>query len=279
MSNYLEQRDEWGRRWQQSNYSLQDKTEGNKWVSVRHSTALPFIIKNTSRDARILEAGCGMGQWVVYLDKLGYEITGLDYSEPTIRKLNITFPNQKFVVGDVTDLQYDNESFNVLLSWGVVEHFEEGPEQALVEAHRVLSKNGKLYITVPIKSILRRLLAPLIFIHEKAISSKFIRIIRKKKTLKKSFHQHRFTPNEFRSQIEKAGFKIQITIPISHEVGLARPINKVLRFGKRKPRLFHNNKEGVWDGLSPIGNYICKFLKGLSPWITPDQVFIIAQKS
>ena len=41
---------------------------------------------------------------------------------------------------------FKNEEFDVYLSFGVVEHFEQGPIKALKEARRVLKKGGDLII-------------------------------------------------------------------------------------------------------------------------------------
>ena len=144
------QRDYWTKSWEGSSFSIEEKSD-----AVKNSNALlPAIIKYTPASAKILEAGCGMGQWVMVLDQMGYNITGLDFSESTIEKLQAEYPNLQFVVGDVTDFEFKDESFDAMLSWGVIEHFEEGPSQALSEAYRVLSKDGISFVTVPCKNIL-----------------------------------------------------------------------------------------------------------------------------
>jgi len=51
----------------------------------------PFI-KYLPKNGRILEAGCGCGQNVLALRKRGYDISGVDNAEVTIRAIQKLFP-------------------------------------------------------------------------------------------------------------------------------------------------------------------------------------------
>src|SRR5207247_7687334 len=53
----------------------------------------------------------------------------------------------EFRLGDITSLPYDSESLSGYLSFGVIEHFREGPSAALVEANRVLRPGGVALIS------------------------------------------------------------------------------------------------------------------------------------
>ena len=53
------------------------------------------------------------------------------------------------IQGDILDLKYPDAHFDAYISQGVIEHFEEGPQQALNEAWRVLKPDGLAFITVP----------------------------------------------------------------------------------------------------------------------------------
>lgn len=271
------QRDYWIKTWENSAYSIKDMIDGDEWVGVKYSPLLPYIQKYTSKNVQILEAGCGVGQWVVYLAGLGYNITGLDFAEPTIKKLQSFYPNLKFIVGDITDLQFSDESFGAILSWGVIEHFQSGPTEALSEAFRVLTKKGILYVTVPCKNYLSLFFCPLMHLKRKIAKNKLIRKMRKKKQLDEKFFEYSFTKKQFKKYIIESGFKITEIIPISHEVGFAKTINSVLGLGK-KAKIFHKNKTGKWAGLTNFGDKICRFIKKISLWITPDQIFIVATK-
>lgn len=77
-----------------------------------------------------------------------------------IRPLTVNLPELKFIKGDITNLPFKNESIESLSSICVVEHIglgrygdsidPKGTEKSAKELSRVIAKNGRLYITVPI---------------------------------------------------------------------------------------------------------------------------------
>ena len=268
-----EQKSHWDKYWSSCPYSIKEMINGDKWVSVKYSPLLPYLMEYVPKGKKILEAGCGLGQWVIYLNDLDYKIIGLDFSIQTIKQSKRLYPSLKFIAGDVVNLGLQNNSFDAILSWGVVEHFESGPHQALSEMFRVLRKDGLLFITVPCKNMLY--FSPLLWIVDKLKRNKIIRKIMRKGEFKNYFFQYEFTKKQFCLYLKSSGFKLIKIVPISHEVGFAKPINKHFLKGAK---LFHKNKTGRWEGLSRSGNLLCNFLKRLSPWITPDQIFSIALK-
>ena len=141
------------------------------------------------REDRILEAGCGFGQWVYQLSGEKFNITGVDFASRTISKLKKQFKNLKFTLADIENLPFRNESFDVYLSFGVIEHFEDGPEKVLAEARRILKKGGLLFLTVPYLNIPRLLKYGF-------------------KKNKGQFYQYLYSKNETVSLIKNAGFKI-----------------------------------------------------------------------
>lgn len=267
------QKDYWDKYWRSCSFSIEDMIDGDKWVDVKHSPLLPYLMEYVPKEKNILEAGCGMGQWVKYLNDLGYKIIGADFSTQTIEQSKKLYPGLKFIGGDVAKLGLKDNSFDAILSWGVVEHFESGPQKALGEMFRVLRTDGLLFITVPCKNILY--FSPMLWIVNKLKRNKIIRKILRKGELKKYFYQYEFTKKQLCLYLKSAGFKLIKVLPISHEVGFAKPINKHLWKGAK---LFHKNKFGRWEGLSRSGNLLCSFLKRLSPWMSPDQIFSIAIK-
>lgn len=105
---------------------------------------------------RILEVGCGDGKYVFYLERLGYEVYGIDFVEEVIarnkaisQKSGIGNPS-RFKAMDVNNLQFPEGYFDGYLSMGVIEHFQD-PTTPLKEAYRVLKKGGICFITVPNK--------------------------------------------------------------------------------------------------------------------------------
>jgi SAM-dependent methyltransferase len=99
--------------------------------------------------ASILDAGCGLGEWVVLLNELGYVASGCDYSPELIRRLREAYPNHHWVQADIRSLPQESGSMNGVISWGVIEHDEAGPGAALREFHRILRPDGVAIVTVP----------------------------------------------------------------------------------------------------------------------------------
>lgn len=145
--------DFWDRHWQ---------TEG----SLQFATGRPrnFFSNLVGRyvaptDGPILEGGCGMGQNVYALKMSGFEALGIDFAQETIRRIQASPIDIDIRYGDVRSLPFGNDHFAGYLSLGVIEHFREGYQAALVEMHRVLKPGGYLFLSVPYMSPLRRIKA------------------------------------------------------------------------------------------------------------------------
>lgn len=163
----------------------------------------PWILKYTPRFGRVLEAGCGLGRYNFYLSKFGVDITGLDFSENTIDFLNEwkkcnNYDRVSFIKGDIMHLPFNNDSMSGYLSFGVVEHFQEGPYKPLKEAFRILRPGGIAIITTPNRSwnIIR------------INYYNFLKTIVKKligKKVKNPFYQYEYTPNQLKKHVEETG--------------------------------------------------------------------------
>lgn len=301
------QRDLWTERWNSSRHSTEDKISGPRGI-IHDKEKLPVVLEHLKshpknqqekEKLKIVEAGCGQGQWVIHLERQGYNITGLDFSEPVIEKLRAEYPENEWVVGDVTNLEYGEGSFDAMLSWGVVEHFEKGPERALDEAFRVLGESGTLFITVPMHNTLDMLLSPLQRLKNALVSAGWFRKLlkvgpldeatyyqlvnrdpRKMERMKRSptcddyFYQYEFRKRDFEERIQKAGFTIIESRPILHTTGFIGPFSHLT--GKQP---FVKTPAGEKDAeLTSFGNALKGFLNRLSPWFTARQIFIIARK-
>lgn len=99
--------------------------------------------------AKVLEAGCGVGQVVIAMRARGYDCAGLDFAENTIRALKQEFPEVPFHHGDIRALPFDDNSFDGYVSLGVIEHFKDGQELMLQEAARVVCPGGMIFLSVP----------------------------------------------------------------------------------------------------------------------------------
>ncbi len=120
----------------------------------------PLFEEYLRPDSRMLEGGCGMGNYIAYYAARGFDVTGLDFALQALKTLHIRQPELKIVGGDVSNMPFPDKTFDLYYSGGVVEHFERGAEESLREARRVLKDDGILLISVPYYNPLRRMLAP-----------------------------------------------------------------------------------------------------------------------
>ena len=96
---------------------------------------------------RVLDAGCGEGETIERLrDLLPTPVQGVDLNPGSVEFASERLPEDSFEVGDLTDLRFDDDSFDLVLCLEVLEHIPD-PEPALREMARVSS--SELLISVP----------------------------------------------------------------------------------------------------------------------------------
>jgi SAM-dependent methyltransferase len=118
--------------------------------------------------------------------------------------------------GSIQALPLVDSSVDAIISWGVVEHDELGPQEALRSFLRVLRPGGLAFISVPTDSEAQR----------KSSAANF------DKPDATHFFQYFMTPDEFGDELTRAGFELVEPIcPISRHYGLAYP-NLYLRAGR-----------------------------------------------
>ena len=77
------------------NWKKIDNKRRSKWRIKMRPEYKVFRKYAPSPDAgvRVLDGGCGLGEWCILLKDLGYEPFGLDLSTPTIESLRSEFPD------------------------------------------------------------------------------------------------------------------------------------------------------------------------------------------
>ncbi|MBC8388619.1 MAG: class I SAM-dependent methyltransferase [Actinobacteria bacterium] len=193
-------------------------------------TTLNFL-KN--KKVKILEAGCGLGRVVKHLYNLGYKkVSGIEIDKASVKLLNSEFPELDIISGDITNLPYKKNSFDVVLSYGVIEHFPEGPHNPLISMRNVLKSDGIVIVTVPSFNVVRQIQYFFSLVDPRR--NNFIRRLFGEKQLDRNckrfswyiepqygnFFEYRFTPKQFKNILKKAGFEIILSRPIAHADGL-----------------------------------------------------------
>jgi len=106
--------------------------------------------------ARVLEAGCGPAHFTVALRAQGYRAVGLDWGGSTLATVRRRVPGAPLSQGDVRRSPFRDASFDAVYSPGVCEHFEDGPDEVLADAFRVLRPGGVAVVSTPYLNRLRR---------------------------------------------------------------------------------------------------------------------------
>ena len=103
----------------------------------------------SARGLKVLEIGCGLGTDGAQFAEAGADYTGVDLTEAAVelaRKRFETFgvPG-KFQIADAEQLQFDDNSFDLVYSHGVLHHTPD-TAKAIREVHRVLRPGGRAMV-------------------------------------------------------------------------------------------------------------------------------------
>ncbi len=105
-----------------------------------------------SRDARLLDAGCGSGQWAIAFAERGARVTGIDLSPEMIRFARVQASARgldiEWRTGDVTRLADPLAVFDAIHARALFQFVPDVPG-ALRELRRVLRPGGRLLASVP----------------------------------------------------------------------------------------------------------------------------------
>lgn len=159
-----------------------------------------YLSKFLPPKGRVLEAGCGIGSWVKIMQAMGHDVIGIDWYSEIVQAAHEADATLQIEQGDIRSLRFADATFDAYISLGVVEHFEEGPEDCLKEAYRLLKPGGVALITVPALTIVRKWLA-----HPFRTCLVTMRKISGRKVY---FAEYRYTLSELVTFTEKAGFQI-----------------------------------------------------------------------
>lgn len=128
------------------------------WLKTRRNLLLRrrrLTMFGLSKNAKILEIGCGDGLNLYLLRLMGYrDLCGIDQSEEAIRMARKRVPGLRFVLADAWELPFRDQSFDVILVDSVFHILSLSPAP-LSQIKRVLTPGGFLCFIEPHRSFLR----------------------------------------------------------------------------------------------------------------------------
>lgn len=130
-----------------------DFTEGSKYNPVEASIHLNRYLttKQYVRGKRVLDIACGEGYGSKLMKNWGAaSVVGVDTSEEALTVANNYFSGEgiSFLNHTAEELPFENDSFDVVVSFETVEHLDH-PENFLREVARVVKFDGVVLISCP----------------------------------------------------------------------------------------------------------------------------------
>ncbi len=104
-----------------------------------------------SEKKKMLEVGAGSAYVSLYFAKRGFDSTCLDINSKILKIAENNFEKEKakgkFVVGNAEKLPFEDNSFDIVSSFGLMEHFPD-PTLAFSEMKRVLKPGGIFFADI-----------------------------------------------------------------------------------------------------------------------------------
>ena len=137
------------------NWSEREETHYNHWVRGRPVNQIQLAFRqhwklfsemmDNAREGRCLEVGCGRGSISSYFADNGFDCVLLDSSRSVLETAQSIFQRNghkaTFLHGDALCLPLESDCFDVVVSIGLLEHFED-VKTLLAEQVRVLRPGG-----------------------------------------------------------------------------------------------------------------------------------------
>lgn len=132
-------------------------THGNLYRHLAEGIArypIPAFPLPPGRGETLLDIGCNWGRWTLSAARAGYRPIGIDPSFEAIvaarriaRQLGV---DARYVVGDGRHLPFRDAAFDVVFSYGVLQHFSKADvRRSLTEIARTVKPTGYTWVQMP----------------------------------------------------------------------------------------------------------------------------------
>ncbi len=226
------------------------------------------ILDNATETQCVLDGGCGLGRWLLYLGRHGYKnLIGVDFVSLPLELIKQQNKDIMVKIGDVEDLPIEDMSVDLYLSMGVIEHFEKGPQKSLSEAYRVLKPGGKMILSVPYQNFYRSTF-------RRFITMPFLKAIKPKfRNKNRIFYQYYYSKKDLQYFLQEAKFNI-----IDHFY-YDRFHTTNIRVGMYLELPFLRKKGGKNFELNKLGQYLARISETVSKGIFASSIAFVVKKS
>lgn len=251
--------------WSQAGWRLQGDDAVDE---TQYKLITPVLRRYLPRDGVIVDAGCGTGKWVGHFAGLGYRIIGLDLSLDALAAAKHAAPGAPLAAADTQRAPIRDASMDAVLSLGVIEHDERGPDIGLRELHRMLKPGGLLVLDVPFNNWLRRLVTNPI--------ARWVTHRRRRAGWTLGFAEYRFDVRELRRVLDACGFEFLNAYPDDlrppHNIGIWVDLHNIAFNPFRSPQA-----NGVFRLDGPLGSAAALALRWC-PWVVCGEVTVLARR-
>lgn len=151
------------------------------------------------RKGKLLDVGCFKGHFCKIMNDRGWDVTGVDISKDAVEYGKNKFELNLYC-GELSEFNFQKNSFDVITLWGVIEHFKE-PRATVKQIYPLLKKNGLLIVKTQSQSSFLTILALLLY------KISFGEVKSHLDFFYSQEHLFRFSPKNLRVMLESEGFK------------------------------------------------------------------------
>ncbi len=219
-------------------------------AAIRGSVKFPEVlgwIKKFKGSGKFFEIGCGMGYFLNYVRKQGYDVEGIEYAalgtKTCVEKFGLNVHQSSF-----EEYKVKPDTYDVVFMGDVLEHLIN-PLEMLQKANEMLKAAGVVAVEVP--SMFNGIVGRGAITAYRAIGTN-------KKMPMPPYHVNEFTPKTLRAMLKKAGYKQSVIIQ-----RIKRPdsitlrgtvFEKMVKKGLQYPNYFITKTFGILgDRLLGIG--------------------------
>jgi ubiquinone/menaquinone biosynthesis C-methylase UbiE len=113
------------------------------------SPHLNRFLSKLPKTSKILDVGCGPGQFSLYFTNKGFDVIGIDFSKQMIEIARKKVPDVDFRYMDMRKLEFEKESFDGILTAYSLIHIPSSDLLSVLNSFsRILKVNGYLCIIV-----------------------------------------------------------------------------------------------------------------------------------
>lgn len=211
----------------------------NAFAYGRHKVdvLLDQALKELPPGARVLDVGCGTGEYVRRLNELGFQVSGLEPAEAMRQAAIEKNPGSTILNGIATQIPFPDESFDFVICIEVLRYLHRSDvDQALGEMRRVLKPGGKMFLTMVNRYALDGFY---LAYHARKLLGGGISIA--------APHCEFVTPAEVDKQVRQAGFSVAV-----HSGVLFGPMRILYKISTRLARKLAPMLEPIDDAICSI---------------------------